>query len=198
MTPSFFNNNNPDGMCPDCEGIGKKHIVDPDKIINQPELSLLDGASQWFGELRNVKPSGNWMRSELFALADLNNIDLEKPWNKLPDDFKKQVLYGTGDKILKWNYDMKTRGRSIGFERPAQGAVNNIKRLMQQTTSPESRKRLLHFTSEKNCLTCNGEKLSTEARFIKVYNKRFPEITSMSITEILKWLSDLDNNLEDE
>jgi excinuclease ABC subunit A len=197
-SPSMFNNNNPDGMCPDCEGIGKKHIVDPDIIINRPELSLLDGASPWFGELRNVKPSGNWMRAELFALADLNNVDLEKSWNELPDDFKKQVLYGSGDKVLKWSYDIKTRGRTIGFERPAQGAVNNIKRLIQQTTSPESRKRLLYFTSEKNCLTCNGEKLSTEARFIKVYNKRFPEITSMSITEIFKWLSDLYKNLKGE
>lgn len=198
MTRSLFNNNNPDGMCPDCEGTGAKYTVDPQKIVEQPHLSLLDGASSWFGKLRNTKPTGNWMRAELFALADLNNIDLEKSWHDLPKRFRQQVLYGTGEKILNWSYDVKTRGRAIGFERPARGAVNNIKRLLSQTSSPGSRKRLLQYTSREKCSTCNGEKISTEARFVRIYNKRYPEVVRMTIAEISLWLSELDRGLQPE
>jgi excinuclease ABC subunit A len=130
LTPMLFSFNSPEGICSDCNGLGVKLNVDPDLIVTQPQLSLLDGASPWYGNLRQVKPSGNWMRSELFALADHFNVDLELPWQKLPQQFHQAVLYGTGDEVLNWSYDMKSsRGRTIGFERPAQGApkvfVNN-------------------------------------------------------------------------
>lgn len=195
MTPQLFNPNNPDGMCPDCEGLGLKHLVDPQKVVDAPELSLLDGASPWFGVLRNVKPSGNWMRAELFALADLNQIDLEEPWQDLPEKFQQQVLYGTGDQILNWQFDAKTRGRAIGFERPAQGAVNNIKRLISQTSSSQNFKRLLEFTSPESCSTCTGEKLSGEARLVQVHNKRYPEVSTMTIGEIKAWTVELETLL---
>jgi len=191
MNPSMFNSNNPDGMCTHCEGRGKRHEVDPEEVIDKPEQSLLDGASRWFGVLRKMKPTGNWMRAELFAMADIFGIDLETPWNRLPEAFRSKVLYGTGDEVLEWSYDMKTRGRSIGFQRPAQGAINNIKRLLHQTSSPESRKRLLIYTSEKECQECQGEGLSPEARFVKLHDRRFPEISSMTILELHNWLERL-------
>jgi len=196
MTPQLFNPNNPDGMCPDCEGLGLKHVVDPQKVVAAPELSLLDGASPWFGILRNVKPSGNWMRAELFALTDLNQVDLEKPWQDQPETFRHQVLYGSGDQILTWQFDAKTRGRSIGFERSAQGAVNNIKRLISQTSSSQNLKRLLEFTSPESCSSCNGEKLSGEARLIQVNDKRYPEVSALTIAGINSWVAELELVLE--
>ena len=92
MSPSLFSFNIPDGMCSECNGLGVKLSIDPKLVISKPQLSLLDGASTWFGILRKVKPSGNWMRSELFALADHMKVDLETPWNKLPKKFQEAVL----------------------------------------------------------------------------------------------------------
>jgi excinuclease ABC subunit A len=195
LTPSLFSFNNPDGACSDCNGLGVKLNVDPSLIVTQPHLSLLDEASPWYGNLRQVKPSGNWMRSELFALADHLNVDLELPWDKLPEDFRQAALYGTGDEIISWRYHIKNRGRSIEFHRPVQGAVNNIKRLLQRTTSEGSRNRLLQFMSEQPCPTCQGERLCPEARFVTVGHMRFPQVATMTVNQARRWLDELPGQL---
>ncbi len=198
LSPASFSFNNPDGMCPDCTGLGVKLDIDPDLIITEPHLSLLDGASPWYGNLRQTKPSGNWMRSELFALADLMNVDLELPWNELPEKFQDAALYGTGDEIIHWTYHMKNRGRSIEFERPAQGAVNNIQRLAQQTKSEASRRRWLQFMREQPCPTCQGERLCPEARFVTVGGTRLPQVTTMTIAQAHEWVAGLPRKLTPE
>jgi excinuclease ABC subunit A len=198
LSPALFSFNNPDGMCSDCNGLGVKLSVDPELVVTDPDLSLLDGASPWYGELRKVKPSGNWMRSELFALADHMQVDLELPWRELPQSFREAALYGTGDEIIRWSYDMKKRGRSISFERPVQGAVNNIKRLLQQTQSEGARRRLLEFMREQPCPTCGGERLCAEARFVTVGGTRFPEVASMTLAQVHRWVGGLLQRLTPE
>jgi excinuclease ABC subunit A len=198
LSPSLFSFNNPDGMCSDCNGLGVKLDVVPELIVTAPDLSLLDGASPWYGELRKVKPSGNWMRSELFALADVMQVDLELPWRELPQAFRDAALYGSGDEIISWTYDMKKRGRSISFERPAAGAVNNIKRLLQQTQSEGARGRLMEFMRERPCPTCNGERLCAEARFVTVGGTRFPEVASMTLAQVHDWVASLPHRLTPE
>jgi excinuclease ABC subunit A len=198
LTAALFSFNNPDGMCPDCNGLGVRLNVDPGLIVTDPGLSLLDGASPWYGDLRKVKPSGNWMRSELFALADHLQIDLELPWKDLPQNFRDAALYGSGDEIINWTYDMKKRGRSISFERPVQGAVNNINRLLQQTDSVTTRKSLLQFTQKQPCPTCQGERLCPEARFVTLGGWRYPEVATMTIAQIHQWVVDLPGKLTSE
>jgi len=198
LSPALFSFNNPDGMCADCNGLGVKLDVDPELVITDPDLSLLDGASPWYGELRKVKPSGNWMRSELFALADHMQIDLELPWRELPKAFRQAALYGSGDEIISWTYDMKKRGRSISFERPVAGAVNNIKRLLQQSQSETTRRHLLAFMTERPCPTCNGERLGAEGRFVTVGGTRFPEVVSMTLAQVHDWVAGLPQRLTPE
>jgi len=198
MVPNMFSFNSPDGMCPECNGLGVKLNVDPDLIVTDPDISLLDGASPWYGELRKVKPSGNWMRAELFALADHMKVDLEKPWKKLPKKFQEAALFGTGDEIIHWKYDMKKRGRAIEFERPVSGAVNNIKRLLAKTDSEGVRKLLLVYFSEQPCPVCKGERLCAESRFVTIGSKRFPEVAFMTIAQLHRWTEDVPSELSDE
>jgi excinuclease ABC subunit A len=198
LSPALFSFNNPDGMCSDCNGLGVKLDVDPDLVVTDPDRSLLDGASPWYGELRRVKPSGNWMRSELFALADVRQVDLELPWRQLPESFRYAALHGTGDEIISWTYDMKKRGRSISFERPVAGAINNIKRLLQQTRSEGIRQQLMGFMREQPCPTCGGERLGAEGRFVTVGGTRFPEVASMTLAEVHEWVTGLAQRLSPE
>ncbi|MBN1311575.1 MAG: excinuclease ABC subunit UvrA [Anaerolineae bacterium] len=198
LSPALFSFNNPDGMCSDCSGLGVKLDVDPEMVIAEPGKSLLDGASPWYGELRKVEPSGNWMRSELFALADHMQVDLELPWQELPEAFRHAALYGTGDEIISWTYDMKKRGRSISFERPVAGAVNNIKRLLQQTQSEDIRQRFLGFMRKQPCPTCGGERLGPEGRLVTVGGTRFPDVASMTLGQAHEWVAGLRQRLTAE
>lgn len=104
LVPSLFNFNSPDGMCSDCNGLGLKLSVDPDLIIHNPHLSLLDGVSPWWGTLRQKKRTGNWMMGEIFGLADHFGVDLELPWNKLSQEFRNAVLYGSGEENVRYTY----------------------------------------------------------------------------------------------
>ena len=71
LTPAVFNYNHPEYMCPVCKGLGEELQVDVDLIVPNPELSILDGASPWWGNLRKFreKPTANWMKGEVLALA---------------------------------------------------------------------------------------------------------------------------------
>ncbi|WP_276515037.1 TrmO family methyltransferase domain-containing protein [Vallitalea guaymasensis] len=97
LTPSVFSYNNPDYMCPVCKGLGEEMKIDVNLIIDNPEKSILNGASLWWGNLRKFrdKPNANWMKGEVLALADDMKEDLEVPFKNLSEDFKKQLFYGT-------------------------------------------------------------------------------------------------------
>ncbi len=198
LSPSLFSFNSPDGMCPNCNGLGVKLTVDPDLIISNPDLSLLDGASSWHGSLRQKVLSGNWMLGEVFALAEHYGVDLERTWKKLPKKFRDAILYGTGEEKLRFHYRSDKRGRSGEIIRPAQGAINNINRLFHQTKSENNRQIFLQFMREQPCPGCRGERLCPEARFVAVGDTRFPEVATMTIAQAQKWITELPKKLDKE
>jgi excinuclease ABC subunit A len=193
MTPSIFSYNSPEGMCPECNGLGIILEVDPDRIITDPDKSLLDGASPWYGDLRKhmKNPNANWMRGEILALAGHMNVDLELPWKKLPEDFRQRALYGTGEKKFTFTYESPKRGRSGTIERPVAGAVNNLKRLFTNSRAENSRDVYMQFLKEIPCTKCHGERLSAQGRLVTVAGKRYPEIASMTLREACTWVSGL-------
>ncbi len=191
---SFFNSNSPSGACPDCNGLGVKLSVDPDLIVSEPHLSLLDGASPWYGNLRKNKPSGNWMRSEALALAGHWDIDLEQPWDELPQKFRDAILYGAGDEPIRFAYEAGS-GRSGEIVRPVQGAIHHINRLFRQTRSGGSRRHYLRFMSERPCPTCQGERLCLEAHFVTVGGLRFPQVAGMTVAQAHQWIAGLPRKL---
>ncbi|MEW9123537.1 MAG: TrmO family methyltransferase, partial [Thermotaleaceae bacterium] len=105
-TPQVFSYNHPDYMCPVCKGLGVELCIDKEKIVEHPEISLLDSASSLYGDLRKhrKKPNANWMRGEILALADDLNVDLELPFCRLPEDFKQQFFYGSNGREVSLAY----------------------------------------------------------------------------------------------
>jgi len=193
MSPSLFSYNSPVGMCPACNGIGIKMDVDPQKIVSKPDLSLLDGASQWYGDLRShrKKPNANWFRNEVLALAEEMDIDLEKPWNSLPDDFKQVALYGSGDKIYEYTYNSGKTGRSGTISRPVGGAVKHLERLFTNSRAGNSLETYKQFMTYKPCSDCSGERLSMEGRLVTFGGRRFPEAASLTIEEACEWVNSI-------
>nr|WP_306437499.1 excinuclease ABC subunit UvrA [Saccharibacillus sp. O23] len=195
LTPQVFSSNNPSGMCPECNGLGVKLNVDADKVIADPDLSLLDGASPWYGTLRQYKRSGNWMKSEIIALAEAWHIDLELPWKKLPERFREAAFQGMGEEQVRFAYEMEKRGRIGEIVRPVFGIVHHINRLFRETQAENVRQQLLEFMSEKPCPLCKGEKLCPEGRSVSVGHVRFPEVSRMTIQEVQDWIVGLPHRL---
>ncbi len=98
LQPNLFSFNSPFGMCPECNGLGIQLQVDPDLIITKPHLSLLDGASPWYGRLRDKNRDTSWTVKSVRNIAQHYGADLEQPWNELPEKFRRVLLYGSEGK----------------------------------------------------------------------------------------------------
>lgn len=187
-TPQLFSYNHPDYMCPVCKGLGQEMQIDETLIVENPEKSLLDKASSLYGDLRKhrKKPNANWIRGEILALADDMNVDLDKPFSKLPDEFKKQFFYGSNGREVSLKYE-NSKGRSGVITRPVEGAVNLIERLAHDTKSDRGLENVKRFMSKKICSRCNGERLLEEGRMVNILGYRYPEVMKLSIDNLIVW-----------
>lgn len=189
LTASDFSFNNPESMCPVCNGLGVVSDIDVNAIIKYPGESILDGASEFWGSLRKFQesPNANWMKGEVLALALDMKVDLEKPWNDLPELFKTQAIYGTSQRKVSFSYKNKN-GRTGTITRPVEGAYNILKRLLS-ATSENQHSQAEQFTTSKPCECCHGERLKIESRVVTINKKRFPETVNMSIEELKQWVT---------
>ena len=188
LSPSMFSFNSPMGMCPDCNGLGKQLQVDPNLIIVNPEMSLLDGASRWHGMVRK-KPS--WHQRHLQALADHYGANLQLPWKELPKKFRDMILYGSGDERIHFEFENKDgsfKGESNHVEK---GVIYHISRLFHQTGSDYTKRWYMSFMSQQPCPTCKGQRLRPESAAVTVGGQTMTTVTDFTIGEALKWVEGL-------
>ena len=188
LSPSMFSFNSPMGMCPDCNGLGNQLQVDPNLIIVNTEVSLLDGASRWHGMVRK-KPS--WHQRHLQALADHYGVNLQLPWKDLPQKFRDMILYGSGDERIHFEFENKDgsfKGESNHVEN---GVVYHISRLFRQTNSDYTKRWYLSFMSQQPCPTCKGRRLRSESAAVTVGGQTMTTVTNFTIGEALKWVEEL-------
>ncbi len=197
LQPHLFSFNSPFGMCPECNGLGVKLLVDPALIITNPKVSLLDGASPWFRDLRK-KGKNAWQVKNLAGLAEHYGVDIEKPWEELPESFRTIILDGSGDEKIHFEFGSEDGNWKGETTREHKGVVANISRLFRQTKSDYTRHFYMQFMSQQPCPTCRGERLCAEARFVTVDGKRLPELTSYSIENLYEWIAGLPKKLDSE
>jgi excinuclease ABC subunit A len=194
LEPRLLNHNTIFGMCLECNGLGLKLEVDPERIVTQPHLSLLDGASPFYGKLR--RSSSQWWLGRIRGIAETYGADLEQPWNELPEAFRRTLIFGSrGEKV---RYEIKYEDGSFAAQgnRELQGAIHHINRLYRQTKSESSRRRYMQFMRQQPCPACDGERLNKEARFVTLDGVRFPEVTDRSIGALLAWVRSLKSGLD--
>ena len=189
LSPALFSFNAPTGMCPDCNGLGASMEVDTGLIIEHPEISLMDGASRWYGNVRKKKNS--WHIKHLEALGKHYGVDLELPWKDLPQRFRDVILYGSDGEKIHFSFENAEGTWKGEVEQVERGAVHNINRLFRQTQSEYTRRWYMSFMSQQPCPSCGGTRLCAEARYATLGGSTFPQVLNMTIEEAHKWVSSL-------
>ncbi len=191
LSPQLFSFNSPLGMCPDCTGLGTQMKVDVGLIIQDPNLSLMDGALRWYGELRKKKKS--WTLNQLKGIAAHYDVDLETPWKELPKKFRDVLIYGSGDERIQFTFQSEWDEGSWSGEsvRTVKGIIHTINRRFRQTQSDYTRRWYTSFMSKQPCLTCGGTRLRPEARGVTVGGKTISEVGIMAIDEAHAWITGL-------
>lgn len=196
MTPSSFSYLDADSRCPVCNGTGKVVKVDESKIIDNPERSLLDGASSFYGKLSTFleNPNANWMKGQVFGLADKLNENLEKPWKELSEEFRDQLLHGCEDEV-SFHYNNRKNGRKGEITRKVEGICQIIERLYEENSDTHT---LDRYLTKVECQACNGERLNMEGRTVTLHQIRYPEAAGMTFYEIIDFCNTLQTKSDDD
>lgn len=187
LEPVMFSFNNPMGACPKCTGLGVFRHIDPDLIVPNKDLSILNGAINAMGW--NSLDESSIAMMYYRAISKKYNIPLDVPVKELPKKSLDLFLYGTGDETLELR-----RPKSLGggiYNSSFEGVVNNIERRYRDTNSEYAKTELEEYMSEVECPICNGKRLRDEYLAVTVGNKNISELTDLSVRDGLEFFNGL-------
>ena len=188
LEPRMFSFNNPYGACPGCSGLGYQLKVDPDLIMPNRSLSIMEGgiiASGW-GNAKNDTIS----RMYYEALGRKYRFTLDTPLEKLSDAAIDALLYGTKGEKLKLQYD---RGNGRGtLEQAFEGIVNNLSRRYRETQSDSMRRELEECMSYHPCPDCHGDRLSPIVLAVTVGGLNIMDFCKLSVSQELEFIDHLE------
>jgi excinuclease ABC subunit A len=190
IEPRLFSFNAPQGACPACDGLGEKLLFDPELVVPNENLSIKRGAIvPW---AKSNPPSPYYMQV-LGSLAREFDFSLETPWNDLPDEIRRMILFGTEGKPVTLRFiDGK---RSYDVRKPFEGVIGNLNRRMLQTESAWMREELAKYQSAAPCETCLGARLRPEPLAVKIAGEDISLSTRRSVRHALDWFSTLEDKL---
>ena len=193
IEPRTFSFNTPHGACPDCQGLGTKFKIDPDRIIPDRDRSLMDGAiasMEWSGP----KEEGGYYWQTLEAAARAYRIDLNKPVKDLTEEQLNIILYGTGSRQVQMTYH-NSSGNEFKFSRAFEGVITNLERRYKDTNSEYIRAKVSEFMSNKPCPTCGGKRLRPEAIAVTVDDANIIDVTGWPVIQTQEWAAKLGKKL---
>ena len=190
LTPRMFSFNNPFGACPTCMGLGSQMKIDPDLIMPNKNLSIVEGgitASGW----NNIKADGI-SRMYFDALAKKYKFKLNTPIKDLPKEVLDVILYGTGGEKLTLHYD-QPRGQGTLYQ-PFEGIVTNLERRYRETQSDGMKRELEECMSQCPCPTCQGRRLKKESLAVTVGGLDIDSYCHKSVSDALNFMERLELN----
>ena len=188
IEPRLFSFNNPYGACPECDGIGTDLSVDPNLVIPNSGLTINGGAiAPW--SLTNSP----YFRQICNSLANHYDFSLDVPWHKLTKKIQNILLFGSGEDVIKFNYDDGYRVQSS--KKTFEGVVRNLERRYLETESNWMRGNIERYQSEVKCSECNGFRLKKESLAVKIDKLHIGEVCQKSIKLLVLWFKDLEKKL---
>jgi excinuclease ABC subunit A len=189
LEPRLFSFNNPMGACPSCDGLGQISFFDPKRVVAHPELSMASGAIK------------GWDRRNQFYFRMLQNLaeyagfDLEKPFDKLTKKAQELILFGSGETKIPFEY-LNEKGKSVVKPHTFEGIISNFERRYRETDSMAVREELSRYQNNKSCPDCEGTRLRTEARHVKVgegeMSRAIYQVSNLPLKASLEYFSKLE------
>jgi excinuclease ABC subunit A len=185
LEPRIFSFNSPHGACEHCTGLGAQMEIDPELIVPDPSLSIADGAlAPWAGS------SSNYYAQVTEAIAERYGVDLNDPWEELPQEMRDLFLNGT-DERLQITYRNRY-GRNRSYATRFEGIVKGLERRYRESDSEGTKEKIEQFMSLRSCPVCGGARLRAESRAVLVGGTAIDEFCALSARRALEWLADVE------
>ena len=193
LAPRLFSFNSPWGKCEKCDGLGTLMEFDPDLIIPDKSLSIMEGAIATWGEGRLKEDS--WTFAILKALSAEYDLDLNKPIKEFSKEELDLLLYGTQGKTLNVKY--KKDGSLNTYRYAYDGEINTLDRRYRETNSDVIKAEIEQYMSDSYCPKCKGARLKKEALAVTVGGINIYDFTKMSIKDELEFVNSLEFSEKD-
>ena len=194
LTPRMFSFNNPYGACPTCSGLGALMKIDPALIVPNEELSLRQGAINVTGWQSSNTASIAGMY--LAALGDKYGFDMDTPFNKLREQARHAILYGTGNERIHIEYRREFGEGS--YDSPFEGVIPNLERRYKETQSDYMKHEIEEYMANIPCPDCKGKRLKSESLAVTVGGMNIAQLSDMTVRHAREKLSALTLNKTEE
>ncbi len=179
LEPRQFSFNSPYGACEVCGGLGTRKEVNPELLVADGSVSLLEGVILPWGE-----PSGHLRRSVIAGLAEAYEFDPNTPWSELPEEARHAILHGSGTMKIRFPYTSGSGKFKGYYEDRWEGVVANVARRYAETKSEAVRAQLEEYMSTLPCTACNGSRLKKESLAVTVGGKSLGDIVDLPISDL--------------
>ena len=186
LKPRSFSFNSPFGACPTCGGLGSIFFFDADLVVPDKSLPLRECIHPW----RRAGHMAIMYYNEILArIAKQYKVKLDTPYEKLPADFRHKLMHGFDDDlILPWRKE----------DKPFEGVLDSVKRMMENAESDERREKFEAYQSDRPCPDCHGSRLRPESRAATVAGKTIVEVMAMPVSESLAFFRSLEEGVLSE
>ena len=191
VEPRLFSFNAPTGACKQCDGLGIESFFDECLIVPNTSLSLSKGALLPWS--KNFSP---YLKQTLISLSKAYNFSLNTPWEELDQEIKNLFFYGSKGKKIKFRYD--DNGRIYELNRPFEGIIPNLERRSRENTSSWIRDEFERYKNERECASCNGYRLNSEALAVKIDGLHIGEMVEFSIKDLNLSFQNINKKLSDQ
>ncbi|MCX6287311.1 MAG: excinuclease ABC subunit UvrA [Bacteroidetes bacterium] len=186
-----FSFNSIQGACPECEGLGMLTLCDPDKLITNPELSILQGAmdgtktGKFYGD-----PYGQYAAT-LKAIGEKFGIDYIRAWNKISSEGKEHALNGCGDEMydVKWEFLRNKRSGTHHFKGKWQGLLSLVNEEYTRKHADHRGESMMNVMNRMECTVCRGSRLNAGALSWLIRHKNIAQISALNISESISFFS---------
>lgn len=182
LEPRQFSFNNPAGACQGCDGLGVQQYFDPQRVIQNNDISLANGAIRGW-DRRNF-----YYFQMLQSLAAHLKFEIEAPLSSLNDATRQVILYGSSKQDIEFKY-VNDRGDTSIRRHPFEGVLPNMERRYKETESNAVREELAKYISNRTCTSCKGTRLREESRHVYLEATTLPEIAALSIGKAAEFFS---------
>lgn len=189
IEPRSFSFNNPFGACPTCAGLGFKMEFDPDLMIPDQSMSINDGAIVVLG-WQSCNDGKSYSNAILRALGVEYGFSLDTPFQEYPQDIKDLLLYGKNSRPVKVHYKGQ-RGEGV-YDITFEGLIKSVARRYRETSAESTKAEYETFMTVTPCEVCGGKRLKPTALAVTVGDKNIAELTELPITELAKFMKDLE------
>ena len=184
LEPRLFSFNNPVGACLSCDGLGVAEYFDPDRVVQQPEVSLPGGAIRGW-DRRNA-----YYSRLIDSLAQHYKFDIDSPFIELSSDIREVILRGSGTEEIEFKY-IKSGGKLYKRKHPFEGVIPNMERRYKETDSNIVREELGRYLGSRKCPDCEGTRLNRAARNVFISEMNLSNLTAMSIKDASEFFNNL-------